>query len=47
MVKEIILIKSSHVLPTLIKKFIKAKLKIFDKEVEVWGSGKVIKRIFN
>ena len=39
-------LKSSHVLPALVKKFIKAKLN-GDKEVEVWGSGKVKREFLN
>ena len=39
-------LKSSHVLPALVKKFIKAKLN-GDNEVEVWGSGKVKREFLN
>ena len=47
MVKETIFdLKSSHVLPALVKKFIKAKLN-GDNEVEVWGSGKVKREFLN
>ena len=39
-------LKSSHVLPALVKKFIKAKLN-GDEKVEVWGSGKVKREFLN
>ena len=39
-------LKSSHVLPALVKKFILAKIKNLPK-VEVWGSGKVKREFLN
>lgn len=39
-------LKSSHVLPALVKKFVIAKLKNY-KTVEVWGTGKVRREFLN
>ena len=39
-------LKSSHVLPALVKKFILAKLKN-KKTVEVWGTGKARREFLN
>ena len=39
-------LKSSHVLPALVKKFILAKKKNYPK-VEVWGSGYVKREFLN
>ena len=39
-------LKSSHVIPALVKKFVLAKRKNF-KQVEIWGSGKVKREFLN